>query len=223
MNATSLHKATEGRNIHCEVMLQSYGKAIDAGLLHLSSLADVSQSDIDNCHSLRADLLAWIYSELNNTEPTLDTEQTAGWRWRPKMDTNQLRIGFLTLHENKSVPIHDHPGSSGLLVILKGRLLVQQFQRSDSNSSTRRTIELTRTEEHEAGPGEFAIISPDHGNIHSIRAIEGPCFVLDILLSPYSERERGWYMSIDNNSSCDQKHVRTIRVSRSNANNLVTN
>lgn len=221
MNATMIEKAIVRPNIQSEVLLQVYGKVIDEGLLQLASLPGVSQSNIDNCNSLRADILEWIDTELNTRQSQV-TEPTAGWCWRPRVDTKQARIGFLTLHENKPVPIHDHPGSSGLLIVMEGKLKVQLFERSDSSVSTRRITELIRTEEHEAGPGEFVIIGSDHGNIHSVRATEGPCIVLDILLSPYSERERGWYMPIDD-SSTNQKQVRTMRVSRSNSNNPETN
>jgi len=213
MNVATIEQATDSSNRLFEQSVPAYGNAIDQGLRQLSSQAGVSASDIDLCQTLRSNLLDLIHAKLNQSEQPHTPDQIAQWGWQSWMDTHALRIGFLTVHENKPVPIHDHPGSAGLLVVLQGRLQVQQFSAAQTHSSAR-GIKLSLDQQLQARSGEFATFSPFEGNIHSVRAPEGPCIVLDILLKPYKEQERGWYMPISGDCR-GQTDFHTIRVSRS--------
>lgn len=212
MNATTIEQATDSSIGLFAPSVPTYGYAIDQGLQQLSSQAGVSTNDIDLCQTLRSELLDLIHAKLIQLEQPQILEQLSRWGWQSWMDTQALRIGFLTVDANKPIPIHDHPGSAGLLIVLQGKLQVQQFTASTEHTSARR-IELSLEQELDAGPGEFVTFSPFAGNIHSVRAHEETCIVLDVLLTPYKEQERGWYMPIGENRR-GQTQFNTIRVSR---------
>lgn len=120
---------------------------------------------------------------------------TENWHWKELISQKEYIAGILRLDANKKIPIHDHPGSSGLLFVLHGELEVTEYRQI--NSQTSRTTDLLPYKISAIKSYQFCSFGTDAGNIHSIRAINKDCFILDILISPYELQQRKWYLPIE--------------------------
>jgi len=118
------------------------------------------------------------------------------WHWKELISQKEYNAGILCLDANKQIPIHDHPGSSGLLFVLHGELEVTEYRQI--NSQTPLTTELVPYKISTIKAYQFCSFGKDAGNIHSIKAINKDCFILDILISPYDLQQRKWYLPIEN-------------------------
>ena len=120
---------------------------------------------------------------------------TANWHWKELINQKEYIAGILSLDANKQIPIHDHPGSSGLLFVLDGELELTEYRQI--NSPTAVTVELEPDKTSTIKAYEFCSFGTSEGNIHSIKALRKDCIILDILITPYALHQRKWYLPID--------------------------
>lgn len=185
--------------------------ALERGLGYLSTLDGVDSCNIGRCRTIQDNLIEWMRS----AGQLVGQPEVQDWGWVELIENEYLRVGLLTLDETNTIPIHDHPGSTGLLVILEGHLQVQQFQYRESSisPSPRRMVEMEQVNRQQLGPGEFTAFSPTQGNIHSLCAYNGPCLILDVLLAPYRNEDRTWYMPLEDND-LSEPHFSAVRLNR---------
>ncbi|KPK38339.1 MAG: hypothetical protein AMJ69_08695 [Gammaproteobacteria bacterium SG8_47] len=117
-----------------------------------------------------------------------------GWSWKVLADNPAVRGGLLGIYAGRPIPAHDHPGSRGALLVLTGKLRVTWFaiQRQMPGDLT----ELRRVAQQDCRAGETALIDAGERNIHHVVALTERCFTLNLLLSPFAEPERSWYLPI---------------------------
>lgn len=121
------------------------------------------------------------------------------WMWQRLTREPVLNGGILTVGQAQDVPLHDHPGATGLLRLLTGELEVWQFDRLPASARQQADglSELQRVTHRVLRPGDTAILSPLHGNIHALRARSGECSMLDYFIPPYTRSARTWYEPLD--------------------------
>lgn len=194
---------------------QSFAKMLDTGLEQLACRAGVAPADLQAVQRLRDDIAAWTGAMYNSVRTTTELSETQGWGWLPFRDDASLRLGLLTIHSGQPISIHDHPGSTGLLLILEGSLQIINYACASpiKPTATRQMVSLTETGKQSLSAGDITLFDPTEGNIHAVAADRGPCVVLDILLSPYSDDERGWYMPLDDKAASRGKFT-AMRLSR---------
>lgn len=117
------------------------------------------------------------------------------WLWQRLTRESGLNGGILTIEKEQPVPLHDHPGATGMLRVLEGELEVWQFDRLQGSASHRdkEHAVLQRVSRRILHPGDTALLSPDKGNIHALRAISRECSMLDYFIPPYVRSARTWY------------------------------
>lgn len=117
------------------------------------------------------------------------------WLWQRLTREPVLNGGILTVARGRDVPLHDHPAATGLLRVLAGELEVWQFDRLPANGSQpyHGLAELQRVSHRVLRPGDTAVLSPAHGNIHALRARSSECSMLDYFIPPYRRSTRTWY------------------------------
>jgi len=120
------------------------------------------------------------------------------WLWQRLTRESSIKGGLLTIEQSQDVPLHDHPGATGMVRILSGEVEVWQFDRSAAVSKTEGLAVLERVTHRVMRPGDIAILSPDRGNIHALRARTKECSILDYFIPPYGRSERTWYQPVDN-------------------------
>jgi hypothetical protein len=170
---------------------------------------------LDGFARLRRTLLEWV--EVNRTSSPFKTHDGSWkhWDWNVFTDETEIRVGLISLYRNRPIPIHDHPGANGLLLVLNGELKINEYELLDSNVTNNLSLsELTLTGKTLLKANEYACITPESGNIHSLGTESEVCTVLDVLLTPYDETQRTWFMPITDQVSVGQQFS-AFRVNKS--------
>jgi len=121
------------------------------------------------------------------------------WLWQRLTKERAIKGGILTIERDLDVPLHDHPGATGIVRVLTGEAEVWQFDRTVK--ATDRSVDhdvLELVTHHVMQPGDMAVLSPERGNIHALRARSKTCSMLDYFIPPYERSERTWYLPVEN-------------------------
>lgn len=120
------------------------------------------------------------------------------WDWVQFVESPQLGVGILTVYADQDIPLHDHPGSTGLLVILRGKVRIRSYnQVHNQESPSSPMVELQSTSDEILKPGQYWHFGTTENNVHTLQAIDGDCRIFDILFSPYQLQQRSFFMPID--------------------------
>ena len=199
MNST-IHQAASANNTACQVnaeFVTDYGRILDQAVAELAAYTNVKSDRLARFRQLRENMLAWILAQRTGKANSIQGTTWSGWGWQPYLDNRDVRIGLLTLDKNIPIPIHDHPGAVGMLVVLEGTVQINHYQLLNTVESDRfKTAQLQLLIEHEFSARQYAFILPNEGDIHSLESVTDSCVVLDMLLTPYDESQRRWYMPV---------------------------
>ena len=120
------------------------------------------------------------------------------WLWQRLTKESGIKGGVLNMEQNQDVPLHDHPGATGMVRVLTGEVEVWQFDRPEISPSVvadDRAM-LKRVTHRVMRPGDIALLSPDSGNIHALRSLSKTCSMLDYFIPPYERSERTWFQPV---------------------------
>jgi hypothetical protein len=166
----------------------------ESGLLHLKQL-DIDSADF---------------------KQSVDASYESGnryWLWQRLIKQQNINGGILNIHGDHLVPLHDHPGATGMLRIISGETEVWQFDEvkagkgkrenvkgsRSENAAEQDSVELVRFKHRVLRPGDTALLTPEEGNIHALRAASRQCSMLDFFIPPYVRSQRSWYEPLVNN------------------------
>jgi hypothetical protein len=139
------------------------------------------------------------------------------WLWQRLTKEGAINGGILNIEQGQDVPLHDHPGATGMVRVLSGEVEVWQFDRLDIAPALvadgQAVLELVF--HRVLHPGDTASLSPDSGNIHALRARSKQCSMLDYFIPPYERSERTWYQPVDSGWH-DQGRITCESVSENN-------
>ena len=128
------------------------------------------------------------------------------WLWQRLIKDSNINGGILSINNDQPVPLHDHPGASGMLRIISGETEVWQFDEINSGNNSREKnggdqdiVELELAMHRVLKPGDVALLTPEQGNIHALRALTAQCSMLDFFIPPYERSQRSWYKPLTNN------------------------
>lgn len=121
------------------------------------------------------------------------------WMWQRMLKDKNLNGGILNIDSEQLVQLHDHPGATGVLRIISGETEVWQFDKvaSSIGSDGQKTTELKRVSKRLLKPGDTAVLTPDSGNIHALKAVSKQCRMLDFFIPPYQRSQRSWYEPLE--------------------------
>lgn len=118
------------------------------------------------------------------------------WLWRRMIKSKNINGGVLDIDNSQMVQLHDHPGATGMLRIISGETEIWQFDplMTGKESNDKHDVtELVRVSHRILKAGDTAILTPDRGNIHALRAVSKKCSMLDFFVPPYQRSQRNWY------------------------------
>jgi len=142
------------------------------------------------------------------------------WGWAPFLESPALTVGALTVFEQENIPMHDHPGSIGLLLVLRGRVRIQSYDPlGDAAVNDASTRELHQTDDRMLGEGQATLFGAHKNNIHSLQAVGGDCILFDVLFSPYQPGLRSYYfpttqVSTDGRVQVSRLNKATLAIAR---------
>ncbi len=117
----------------------------------------------------------------------------AFWLWQRMIRTNRLDGGILNIERSQMIPLHDHPGATGMVRIISGEAEAWTMTRTDRDRHAPGAAELKLVSRHILRPGDMAMVTPDNGNIHALRAVSKDCRMLDFFIPPFNRRTLLYY------------------------------
>lgn len=94
-------------------------------------------------------------------------------------ENDNFRVNLNAMEPDSSLPLHNHPGSAGLIFIVKGEANIVSCNSAMSaqRAGVTQTI-IDVTENKTFSSNQFSCFTKDENNIHSINAIAGRCIML---------------------------------------------
>lgn len=185
---------TEAISQQTNKMLAQFIGALDVGLQELLTQHRLRTKLLDKYRANIEDLLLATLRE-----SPANTENTRGqpWGWNPGIESPDISVGTLTVLKGNDIPLHDHPDSTGLLLVLNGSVQIKSFRIFGSpGAREQQPMELELTDEVLLEVGEYGHFGPGTNNIHSLHAIDSDCRLYDVLFSPYTLHQRSFFMPI---------------------------
>lgn len=180
----------------------AYANALDNAVSELVDKAAIGENSVNQFYKLREQLLVWCRDQLASNAEIAKSRTWANWGWQPYISEPEIRIGLLEIYKNDPIPIHDHPGASGILLVFEGELVIKQYELEHVVRENRMNLaNLSMRSQQRLANTQYAFITPGQGNIHSLDAVSDVCIVLDVLLTPYDEKQRSWFLPVNNKTS----------------------
>lgn len=126
---------------------------------------------------------------------SFDEDGGAPWDWFLLHQDDEIRCGVLAVSPYRPVPVHDHPGASGILLVLEGHLVERSYQLDSSTEPGTGLVRLVPGETHYLDAGQWDVYMSDWNNLHSLSAIGRPAMALSIQFHPGSEQARSWFLT----------------------------
>jgi hypothetical protein len=122
------------------------------------------------------------------------------WLWQRMIKGQDINGGILNIDSGQLVQLHDHPGATGMVRIISGEVEAWQFdeltqdkEKKGKGTDGQDITELTRVSHRILKAGDMAVLTPEKGNIHALRAVSKQCRMLDFFIPPYQRSQRSWY------------------------------
>jgi len=164
-----------------------------------------NQAANTNQAEILVNLMASLHQNLDEKTPFLFALQQAkhtprgdsAWSKQLLWQDNEMYLELITFFADYPTPIHDHPGSSIVNLLLSGRLCIEYYTTGHAALESNYPIaKIRRTETHTYGAFEASMCFPWQSNLQEIRAISERCVVLSAGLKSDSKQENSWYLPI---------------------------
>jgi len=120
------------------------------------------------------------------------------WMWQRLLKKHNINGGILNIDRQRMVQLHDHPGATGVLRILSGEAEVWQYDRLTTVADSK-ISKLQLVSRRILRPGDTAVLTTQHGNIHALRCISAECRMLDFFIPPFQLQQRNWFEPLASN------------------------
>ena len=107
-------------------------------------------------------------------------------------EDENYRLTLIGLHSLERVPVHDHPGTVSVLVVLSGKIRIRHFHET-AGRQEQRLIELEQCSEEALGKNEIDVVNSEAGSLHSLEASTNNAVFLCIQLPPCPAEKQSWY------------------------------
>ena len=126
--------------------------------------------------------------------------RTKYWGWKSVYENELGQAGLFSIYRNAPVPLHDHPETCGVLMVLQGEVEVERFtlDQSDRNNPVTGMVELKCIERRVLKPFELTWFGSDKGNIHGLHTRTEQSVMLKVQLPTREEKSRSWYFPVFN-------------------------
>jgi len=123
--------------------------------------------------------------------------RTKYWGWKSFYEDALGKAGLFSIYRTAQVPLHDHPGSRGALMVVEGEVEVERFTLKEEFRQTNESgiVELQRYDRQTLKPFDITWFGPDEGNLHRMQSKSEQCVLLKVHCSP-TVGDRSWYFPI---------------------------
>jgi len=122
------------------------------------------------------------------------------WSWKEIFSATTMTIGLLGLDSRKPVPLHDHPFMHTILVLISGKVVVDQYDVRDSAKRHDHILQLRQIQSRELFCGDVSIVYPNYANIHALHCYSNSAILLSLQFceqkAPSQNQEKSWYFPL---------------------------
>lgn len=141
-------------------------------------------------------------------------------------------MGVFVLKRGARLPLHNHPNMFGVLKVIHGTVHMESFSLTNNEtpvpeniskqlkpwqSSHIKHVKIESSSEVSVD-SDCCVLTPQTGNIHEIRSVNGPAAFLDILAPPYDHETRSrvchYYRKLQENEKSTDDMQWLIQVSQ---------
>lgn len=114
----------------------------------------------------------------------------------PLFDNNLMRVNLLAIEPERNLPLHDHPGSAGSMMVISGSVQATICEYTTSVDGTNQpTNLLTIVENTIISAGKTSCFTKDQHNIHSFKAIDGRTIVMVVHTPPFAANKQSFFFT----------------------------
>ncbi len=124
-------------------------------------------------------------------------EKTSPSWWRTLHEDMISQITLVAVYQDQAMPLHDHPGSRGVSLVLSGHAKIHYANVTEVDPASG-MIEMVMAESQECHEQEVSSFDIDHNNIHSIEAMTPCTQVLVVHTPPIKRKDQAFYFPLSN-------------------------
>jgi len=121
--------------------------------------------------------------------------RTKYWGWRSIHEDELGKVGLFSMYKDSPVPLHDHPGTCGVMMVLDGEAEVERYNLMETHqdNATSGLTELKSCDRKLLKPYEITWFDETEGNIHGFEAKTDQCVLLKVQIPTVVKGSRSWY------------------------------
>jgi len=121
--------------------------------------------------------------------------RTKYWGWRSIHEDELGKVGLFSIYRDSPVPLHDHPGTIGVMMVVDGEAEVERYSLDEAyrKSETSGLVELKSCERRLLKPYDITWFKETEGNIHGFEAKTDQCVLLKVQMPATFAISRSWY------------------------------
>jgi len=138
-------------------------------------------------------------------------EHTSPSWWRTLHEDITSQITLVAVYQDQAMPLHDHPSSRGLSVVLSGRAHIRYADVVQLDQASG-IAEIVMADSQECQEQEISSFDSDHNNLHSIEAMTPCAQVLVVHTPPIKREEQAFYFPLLPKQWLPGQQLRTKRI-----------
>jgi len=153
-----------------------------------------------------------MYRKLTNSSFN-KLARTKYWGWKSLHEDNLGKVGLFSIYKDTPVPLHDHPGTCGVMMVLDGEVEVERYSLADKyqDSASSGLVEMKKCERKLLRPFDVTWFEETEGNIHGFETKTDQCVLLKMQLPLIPDKSRSWYFpTCTFDDSYETVHARRI-------------
>lgn len=117
------------------------------------------------------------------------------WFSQPIVNHEAMHVSLLTTYIGQPIPLHDHPKSNGIVLVLSGKIQIRRYNLAQNLKGRQGNVALEGISDRIFSMGEVDTYTEQSGNIHGIRAMTPKCHFLEVHIPPKDKNSsRSWYL-----------------------------
>jgi len=113
----------------------------------------------------------------------------------PLFKNDFLRANLIAIQQERSLPLHDHPDSSGAMMVISGKVHAISCEQEKSTNNTHPGSILTITDSKLISANETSCFTQDQYNIHSIKALTDRAVLMVIHTPPFAPNQQTFFFT----------------------------
>ena len=113
----------------------------------------------------------------------------------PLFENNFLRANLIAIKQERSLPLHDHPGSSGAMLVISGKVHATMCEQEIPADNTPSSNILTVAASKLLSTNETSCFTQDRFNIHGIKAVTNRAVLMVIHTPPFAANQQTFFFT----------------------------